>query len=79
MSMHEERKIIITLNPDKLRELADKMEHDFQKKRLGQSTFIDFLGYSSDLQVCLHADQTWFHEKAKSNDKNHLTEKETNK
>lgn len=64
-TMYEERKIIITMSPDDLRSLADKMEEKFPKKRLGESTFIDFLGYSPDLQVCLHADQEWFNDRRK--------------
>jgi hypothetical protein len=58
--MREEHRIIITMNPDQLRKLADKMEKDFPKKTVGDSTFIDFLGHSPELQVCLHADQEWF-------------------
>lgn len=60
-----EKKIIVTMNPDELRGLADKMERDFPNKQLGQSTFIDFLVYSDDLRVDLHADQQWFHDKNK--------------
>lgn len=60
---HIEKKIIVTMNPDELRKLADKMEKDFPKKQLGQSTFIDFLVYSEDLKVHLHADQEWFHKR----------------
>ena len=76
MSMYEERKIIITLDPDELRRLADKMERDFPHKRLGQSTFIDLLGHSSDLTVCLHADQTWFENKKKNKLTKRLTRSE---
>ena len=61
--MREERKVIITMNPDELRALADKMERVFPQKRLGDTCFIDFLGYSQEMQVCLHADQEWFHKK----------------
>ena len=58
-----EKKIIITMNPDELRALADKMEKKFPKKRLGESTFIDFLIYCPDCTIELHADQVWFHKK----------------
>ena len=58
--MHEERKIIIRMNPDQLRKMADKMEKEYPKMAPGQSTFIDFLGYSNTLQVYLHVDQQWF-------------------
>lgn len=58
--MREERKIIITMNPKQLRNLADDMERQFPKKKIGDSCFIDFLGHSQNLQVCLHADQEWF-------------------
>ena len=58
--MHEERKIVITMNPDQLRKLADDMERKFPKKTCGETTFIDFLGVSPTLKVCLHADQEWF-------------------
>ncbi len=60
----EPEKIIITMNPDQLRGLADKMEEVFPTKRLGDTTFIDFLGYSKDLQVCLYADQVWFDDRS---------------
>jgi len=58
--MRVEQKIIITMNPDQLRKLADKMEEDYFKAKLGGTTFVDFLGYSDRLQVCLHFDQVWF-------------------
>jgi len=59
----EKRKIIITMNPDELRSLADKMEEKFPTFLPGQSTFIDLFSYSDDLLVCLHADQQWFNKK----------------
>ena len=55
--MYEERKIVIIMNPKQLRDLADKMEEKFPKLVPGNTTFIDFLGYSQDLKVCLHLDQ----------------------
>ena len=55
-----EKKIVVTMNPKELRDLADKMEKDFPKSGIGDSTFIDFLVYSQDLQIHLHADQEWF-------------------
>lgn len=63
--MYEERNVIITMNPDQLRKLADKMEETFPRLKLGQTTFVDFLGYSSDLKVCLHLDQEWFSKKSR--------------
>ena len=59
----EPEKINITMNPDQLRELADKMERVFPTKRIGDTTFIDYLGYSRELQVCLLADQDWFNKR----------------
>lgn len=57
--MREERKIKITMSPNELRRLADKMEEVYLKGMWGDSTFVDFLGYSSDMQVCLYIDQEW--------------------
>ena len=59
-----DKTIRVTLSPDELRNLADKMEADFPKKLPGDSTFIDFLVYSRDLRIALHADQEWFHKNA---------------
>ena len=58
-----EKKIIVTMNPDELRALANKMENEFPKKSLGDSTFIDFLAYSGELRIDLHADQQWFNKR----------------
>ena len=60
MTMREERNIIITMNPDQLRKLADKMEQAYPTLKIGDSTFVDFLGYKPDLRVSLHLDQEWF-------------------
>lgn len=60
MSMREERKIIITLNPDELRKMADRMESHYAKAQIGDPSFVDYLGYSAELKVCLHYDQGWF-------------------
>lgn len=56
----EYRDIIITMSPKELRDLADTMERDFPKKRIGDSCFIDFIGYGEGFKVALHADQEWF-------------------
>lgn len=56
-------KIIITMNPDELRGLADRMEEAYLTRTVGQTTFVDFLGNSRDLHVCLHFDQAWFEER----------------
>jgi hypothetical protein len=61
--MYEDRRIVITKNPAQLRQLADAMERRYSKLALGDSTFVDFLGYSDTLQVCLHLDQQWFEDK----------------
>ena len=58
--MFEERKIIITMNPAQLRKLADKMEKKYINLDIGDNTFVDFLGQSPSLTVCLHMDQHWF-------------------
>jgi len=63
MTMREERNIIITMNPDQLRKLADKMEQQYPTLKIGDSTFVDFLGYKPDLRVSLHLDQEWFNKK----------------
>ena len=53
MSMREERRIIITMNPDQLRKLADKMEKDFPKKTIGESTFTVGPGYDPKVWACV--------------------------
>tara|TARA_R110002096_G_C14661910_1_gene728317 strand:+ start:11792 stop:12031 length:240 start_codon:yes stop_codon:yes gene_type:complete len=68
MSMHEERNIVITMNPDELRALADKMESMYAKSEIGDSKFVDFLGYTPNLKVCLHYDQWFFEQKEKLKD-----------
>jgi len=60
-SAHEENKVIITMSPKELRDLADKMEREFPKKKLGESCFIGILGHTKTSMVVLHADQEWFH------------------
>jgi len=62
-SGYVKEEIIVTMNPDELRKLADKMERDFPTKQVGQTTFIDFLVYSKDLTIHLHADQEWFNKR----------------
>lgn len=59
-SILEEKKITITMSPKELRDLADKMERDFPKKKIGDSCFIDIIGYTKDFRIDLHADQEWF-------------------
>ena len=64
MKAREEKKLIITANPEELRALADKMERRWEKLRAGESTFVDFLDYEAG--VHLHLDQVWFHAKDKA-------------
>lgn len=59
--LYEQRDIIVTISPKELRDLADTMERDFTKKKLGDSCFIDVIGYGDGFRVLLHADQEWFH------------------
>lgn len=65
MDTREERKIIITMSPVELRNLAAKMEKLWARKKIGDSTFVDFLHYSSDFQICLHLNQQYFHDREK--------------
>ena len=58
-----EKTIHITMNPDELRSLADKMEKKFPTMSTGDSLFVDFLVYSDDLRIDLYADQEWFNKK----------------
>jgi len=60
MRVREEREIIVVANPDELRNLADKMEKRYEELTIGQTTFVDFLGYQDGFKVCLHLDQEWF-------------------
>jgi hypothetical protein len=68
----EDRKIIITTNPDELRRLADLMEEKFPKIPLGKSSFIDFLAVTPEYKVCIHADQEWFWYRKQSKKKKSL-------
>jgi len=61
MNTREERKIIITMSPVELRELADRMEKLWPHLRPTDPVFVDFLHYSSNFQVCLHLDQEYFY------------------
>ncbi len=61
--LREDRSITLTMNPDELRSVADKMEKDFPKKIAGDSTFICVLASLGDLTVDLHAEQRWFQER----------------
>jgi len=60
MRGREERKIILTMNPDELRELANKMEKIYPTLKMGQDCFVDFLHHESNFTVDLYLDQTWF-------------------
>ena len=60
-----DKKIIVTMNPKELRDLADKMEDKFPQLQVGDSTFVGFLVYSKALQIDLHLDQEWFHQRNK--------------
>lgn len=62
---HHENKIILTMSPKELRDLADKMEARFPKLRLGDTTFVDILHHSTggaDPMIVLHLDQQYFHD-----------------
>ncbi len=61
MNAREERKVIITMSPKELRDLADKMEKKWPKLKPGDSTFVDLIHCSDDLQVVLNLDQEYFH------------------
>jgi hypothetical protein len=56
-SYKEPLKITITMSPKELRDLADKSELVAAVRRLGQTTFVDFLAYEKDYVVCLNFDQ----------------------
>ena len=68
---YEEKKIVLTMNPDELRELADKMEKEYPLKMVGDSCFIANLVYSGHFTLDLHADQGWFNDR--ENQKNGKT------
>ncbi len=63
MKAREERNIILTMNPDELRALANKMERRWEKITMGQTTFVEFLHFSDELKISLHLDQDYFHRK----------------
>ena len=60
MNAREEREIILTISPKELRDLADKMEDRFPKKRIGETTFIASLHSSENFSISLHLDQNYF-------------------
>ena len=60
-----ETRITIQMSPDKLRDLADKMEREFPKLLPGDSSVIDVLGSRDNIVVLLSADQEWFHKRAR--------------
>lgn len=62
---HYQNKLIITMSPKELRDLADKMEKRWTELRAGQECFVDILHYStggSDPMVVLYLDQQYFHD-----------------
>lgn len=63
-----ETRITIQMSPDRLRDLADKMESEFPKLRAGDSSVIDVLGSRDNIMVLLSADQEWFHKRARGED-----------
>lgn len=56
-TIHRSTEYKILTNPATLRKIADKMERRFPEMRLGESTFIDVLGYVNGDMVCIYADQ----------------------
>jgi len=61
-----EHKLILTMSPKELRDLADKMEKVWPTLRPGQSTFVELLHYPKDDRgtwVELHLDQQYFHDR----------------
>jgi hypothetical protein len=66
MNAREERKI--TASPKEVRDLADKMEERYAKCKLGDTTFVDFMGSEGNLRICLHFDQMYFHELERKQD-----------
>lgn len=63
MHARQENKIILTMSPKELRDLADKMEKRWATIKLGETTFVDFLHYadgSLDSAIVLHLDQEYF-------------------
>ncbi len=60
-----DNKLILTMSPKELRDLADKMEKRYAELHVGQTTFVDILHYARDdrdTMVVLHLDQEYFHE-----------------
>ena len=60
MDARKDNKIILTMSPEDLRSLADKMEEKWNNIRLGESTFVAMLSYKNPV-VHLHLDQEYFH------------------
>ncbi|MCK4787451.1 MAG: hypothetical protein KAV87_27080 [Desulfobacteraceae bacterium] len=63
MHAREEREITITMSPDELRDLADKMEKRFPNITIGGPTFVTFLHQENGFTINLNLDQGWFHKR----------------
>lgn len=64
VTARRENKLILTMSPKELRDLANKMEERWAKLKLGDTTFVDILHHARDdrdTMVVLHLDQEYFH------------------
>lgn len=58
----EKKHIMVFTNPQRLRDLADKMEAVYAKAVAGDSNFVGTIAYdnSTNTFVDIHLDQSWF-------------------
>tara|TARA_R110000737_G_C14382721_1_gene450832 strand:- start:320 stop:526 length:207 start_codon:yes stop_codon:yes gene_type:complete len=62
--VYELREIVISTNPDYLREIADKMEKKWPTLSIGQDTFVANIGCMEDgTSINVNMDQEWFNNK----------------
>lgn len=68
MNIREERSIFINVTPKILRKLADKIERDFPKKTIGDSTACETWWGDDGLRIVFHGDQGAFEDHRSGNE-----------
>jgi hypothetical protein len=59
MTSREEKRIILTMDPEELRDLANRMERRWKNIELGDSCYVDTISYT-DPRIDLYLDQGYF-------------------
>lgn len=69
MNAREERKIVLTISPEELRRIADKMERKYKELLAGDSTFVDLIHIGPSFTVDIYLDQEYFIKKAEKEER----------